>query len=280
MVHQRGFSFTDDSAGITSPLLPTRLNSSLRENQPFIHSLEAAVQMEHLRHIQSSAYQKLFQSSRPTSEDLWPWVSGVLWDMQRWFSNLPDQVKNSTKKLFRCDVLYSSILILVPPTLVGTLCDYGKFLILDFATEYAELMAGFAEEQITFFSCTHYDLLRASLVAERVIHALSADSALLFGGIIPKVPVNSDPPAGPFTIPARTVGEMVNRAHRCLDQLQRTLESLGPRFGHCEPLNEFKARSPGVRQTLQAIYSHWNRSLGFSRVPYMSLEGSVNGNRP
>lgn len=270
MVHRRGFSFTDDSAGVTCSNRPTRPGDSSNSNQIFLRNLDTAVQIDQLRQTQSHAYQKLFQSNRPSLDDSWPLMSSTLEDMHYWSEGLPDYMNKSLKKLLQSDVLYSSILILLPPELVGTLCGYGTFLIFEYAVEYADLMVSIIEDQESFVFHTSNDILRASFVAERLIDILLDDSALLFSGVIPRAPPDSIPASGPSTIPARTIGEMVNRAHRCLAQLEKILEHLGPRYGYPEPLSDFKARSSDLRRSLQAIYDNWNRNLGVSRGQYVS----------
>ncbi len=283
MVHRRGFSFTDDSAGVTTSLLPVREDGQPNGKQLFAPSLEAAEELSQLRQIQSYAYQKLFQSVRLVFEDAWPLMSSSLHEMHRWsedsLERLSDHKMKPLRKLFRSDVLYSSILIL-SPDLVGTLCDYGKFLIFEYAAEYADLMASISgdHERLAFY--TYHDALAATFVAKCLISTLCADSAVLFNDIIPQAPWGSIPPLGPSTIPARTVGERVNRAHGCLTQMERTLGYLGPRYGYLEPLNEFKAQSSGIRRMLQTTYENWNRSLGVSRGQYVSSDSStMNGSR-
>lgn len=279
MVHRRAFSFTDDSAGITYPLSQLRQHSPSNGKQVFSHSLEAAIQLNHLRQMQSSAYQRLFQSDRPAYEDAWPLMSSTLHNMHRFSEALADRLSsqemNSIGKVLRSDVLYSSILIL-SPDLDGTLCDYGKFLMFEYAAEYAEIMASISGDQDRFTFLTYHDALTASFVGGRLIRMFYTDSAILFKNTLPQAPLSSIPQHGPSTIPGRTVGERVNRAHGCLTQLEKALGYLGPRYGYPEPLNEFKAQSKGIRPLLQNTYDRWNRSLGVSRSQYVSTSPSVN----
>jgi len=200
-------------------------------------------------------------------------MSRALSDMHQWTKDLPDHIEKPHKQIFRSDVLYSSILILSPTALVGKLSDYGKFLIFEYAAEYAELMASTSGDQEHFVFFTYHDLLRTYFVAKRLISTLLSDTTLFFGGVIPGAPAHSIPPSGPSEIPARTVGEMVNKAHRSLNQSERILEFLGPRYGYLGPLSRFKTQSSELRHTLQAIYDNWSRSLSVSRGPYVPSEG-------
>jgi hypothetical protein len=197
-------------------------------------------------------------------------MSGALSDMHQWIEDLPDHMQEPHQRIFWSDVLYSSILILSPPGFVGELCDYGKFLIFEYAAEYAESMVQISGDQERFVFLTYHDKLRASFIAQRLISTLLDNITLLFGGIVPRAPHDSFPPSGPSIIPARTTGEMVNKAHRCLNQLERTLEYLELKYGYAESLSEFKAQYSEARHTLKDIYDSWSRNLGASRDPYVS----------
>lgn len=143
--------------------------------------------------------------------------------------------------------------------------DYGKFLIFEYAADYADLMAWLSSNQECHVLSTYHDLLRISFIAERLVYTLLNDTTLLFGGIIPQVPLDSIPLSGPSTLPTRTIGEMVNKTYRCLDQLGRIMELLGPKYGNSEALANFKAQSSELRHTLRMIYDSWSKSIGVSR---------------
>ena len=275
MVHRRGFSFTDDSAGSPFPTFPSI------GKQVFSPNLEAAVQLNYLRQTQSYAYQRLFQSSKLASEDAMPIISSALSEMHRWSSTLHEKLPGlkirPIRKLFRTDVLYSSILILSPPHLCEMLGDYSKFLIFEYAAEYAELMASISKDQERFAFYTYYDALAASFVAKRLTHTLYASSAILFSDSVPVASSSSFPPLGPSTIPARNVGERVNKAYACLTQLEEALGFLGPMYGYPKMLHDFGAQLVGIRHKLQTIYDNWNRNLGISRTQYVYSGGPIHG---
>ena len=279
MAHQRAFSFTDDSTSVTRP---AHWGSSLLTNQLFLRPLDPAVELIDLRQIQSKRYQKIFYSDRLSLKDAWPVMATALQEMHSWVDALSDQIKKPLKKLFRSDVLFSSVLILSPRGPVRSLSDYGKFLIFEYAIEYASLMASIEGNSEEFAFYTSDEVLRASFVARHFLELLGTESALLFSGMIPRVPMNHPPSSGIVAIPNRGVGEMLNRAYRSLDLFERTLESLGSRYGYTDPLNEFKVKSSGLRRSLQASRESWNRSssigLGqnsFSGIPTISTNPST-----
>ena len=255
MVYSRGFSFTDGSGHVTAPKLR---EGSAATNPLFPYALDPAIQLGHLRRIQSEAYQKLFQSDRPALEDMWPLMATSIQNMHRWWVDLPDVIVHSMKQLLRCDVLFSSILILSPTGLKGTLNEYGKILIFEYAFEYAETMSSISQDQGKVSFYTSHDLLRTSYVADRFLDLLLKDSGILFSGLVPVTPLNSPARADVPGISGCGLGEMVNRSRRCLNLLERAFEWLGPRFGLPAHLNEFRVKSRTVRQSLEAGYTNWN----------------------
>jgi len=261
MVYLRGFSFTDDSAMVTAPDQRTESSAT---NQHLQHSVGPALQLSRLRRIQSSAYQQLFQAGRPALEDEWELMSTSIQEMHRWWSELTDQIKRPIKILFRGDLLFSSILIMSPTGPAGTLNEYGKFLIFEYTVEYAELMCTVNVDPDQCILYTSHDVLRASFVARRFLTLLMDDSTLLFGDIMPRDQLLSQGGSPPLPAPllttfTRGVGEMVKRAHECLNLLERALEDLGSKTGNFSPLKEFRANSRRVRQSLPlAGYPNWN----------------------
>lgn len=261
MVYCRGFSFTDDSANTTPPKLREDVTGT---KQLFLHGLEPAAQLGQLRRIQSRAYQTLFQSSRPALEDMWSFIATSLQDMHYWLADIPNQIDGPLRKLLLCDVLFSSVLILSPSGLDGKLNEYGKFLIFDYTSKYAETMSSISHDHGKAAFYTSHDLLRTSFVAERFLSLLLQDSKLIFSGVVPSLPRHFGPwSAHPGIYNLGTL-ERVNRASRCLDLLEEILEWLGPSFGLSAPLNEFKVNSMLVRQLLESSYANW--------------DGSINGN--
>ena len=181
--------------------------------------------------------------------------------MHRFSRELPIHIKDPIRKILRCDTLYSSILILSPSDLDEDISDYGKFLIFEYAIEYAELMSAVSSdaEQFTFY--TSLDMLRASFIVKRFLVLLRDDFALFFGSSISTPPLHAPTSSGAPTIQRRTVGEMLSRAHNCLNLCDKTLEYLELRFGYTDPLKEIRVRSSDVeRQRIQASYDTWNRS--------------------
>ena len=270
LVHIRAFSFTDDSASVTRP---RQMAGSPDTSRVFLHDLKLANHLSHLRKIESDAYQKLFQSSRPALEEPWPIISSSIADVHKFCSEMPDQIKNPMRKLLRCEALYSSILILSPPDLEDDLTDYGKFLIFEYAVEYADLMSSVGSDAEQFAFYTSHDMLRASFVVKRLLALLLSDFALFFGSSMSRPPPQTLTSSEVPVLQHRTVGEMLSRAYNCLNLCDKTLEYLGPRFGYTDPLKEFRVQSSDVRQLLKASYDKWNRNPPATGHDHYTLAG-------
>ena len=193
--------------------------------------------------------------------------------MHRFSSEVPDQIKDPIKKLLRCEVLYSSILILSPPDLDDDITDYGKFLIFEYAVEYADLMSSVDSDMGQFAFYTSLDMLRASFIVKRLLALLLSDFNLFFGSSISRPSLHAPASSGAPKIQRRTVGEMLSRAHNCLNLCDKTLEYLELRFGYTDPLKDFRVQSGDVRRLIQESYDEWNRSLPTTGHGHYTLAG-------
>ena len=274
MAYTRAFSFTDENTGITG-LVPSRQRKTASSNPRFalVQQIDTAVRMNELRQIQSAAYQRLYQSDRPDIGRMWSCVSRALQRMQDWLEHLPSDCVAPLRDAFRADVLFSSILILSPP-LQGNLCGYGKFMIFEYGTEYADLMTTMGKDFEVQAYITHQDFLRAVIVSDRFVELLYNDAGALFNGKVPSAPPEA---ASQATIPERNVAEMVNNAHRCLDQFEKTFEYLGRKYGDSATPESFTTKAQVVRQSLKGIYDWWAKNLGVSRNQYASSTFPTNG---
>lgn len=270
LVHIRAFSFTDDSASVTRA---RQRVGSPDTSRVFAHDLNPATYLSHLRHIESGAYQKLFQSGRPALEEPWPTISSSVEDMYKFCNELPNEIKSPIRKLLRCEALYSSILILSPPDLDDDLKDYGKYLIFEYAVEYADLMSSIGSDVEQFAFYTSHDMLRASFIVKRFLALLLSDFTLFFGSSISGPPPQTLTSSGAPVLQHRTVGEMLSRAYNCLNLYDKILEYLELRFGYTDPLKEFRVQSSSVRQLLKSSYDKWNRSPTTTSHDHYTLAG-------
>ena len=252
---------------------PRQKVGSLDRSRVFLHDVIPAIYLSRLRQIESDSYQKLFQSSRPALQDPWPIISCAIEDIHKYCSEFPSQIKNPIKKLFRCEALYSSILILSAPDLDDDLTDYGKFLIFEYAVEYADMMSSVGSDAEEFAFYNSHDMLRASFVVKRLLALLLSDFPLLFGSSISRLPAQAPTSSGAPVLQHRTVGEMLSRAYNCLNLFDKTFEYLELRFGYADPLKEYRVQSSEVRQSLQANYHKWNKTPSSTGHDYYASAG-------
>ena len=252
MVHQRGFSFTDDSTNVASlsnqPTIPIST-----EQQPFLHSIDPAIYFFQLRHLQSCSYQELYQSGRQVLEEPWPVIFAALREMQVSASKIPNTMKRPMRRLVRSDLLYSNILILSPRAFKIPVPEYGTALIFDYATEYARLVPrdDANSEESAFW--TSHDFRRAFYVYRRFLDILDESFNSLFNGITPQAPPYPELSSTLPSLCSREPSQMAKSAASCLNSLNETMEHLSARFGHLEPWKIHEARR---RQILLKLMEH------------------------
>lgn len=255
MVHLRAFSFTDDSAnevlanGQNSHHLSSNSNQELE--QVFLRPLDPAIQLFQLRQMQSFAYQKIFQSSREKLKEPWQTVISYLNEMFLWAEQIPMVIRKPTKKLFRSELLYASILVLSPDILTGALKSYGIALAFVYANEYADIMSSINWDSENFAFYTSHDVLRASFVAKRFIKILQEETFQLLDEGMPEVltTVRGFTPTPP-SLPNWGIKKILNQAILCLERLEKVIKSLGLKYDYPESIREFQIISKDVKKKI------------------------------
>lgn len=254
MAHRRAFSFTDDSSNVALPRNQSPFSispKSVPEKEPyFLHCIEPSIQLIRLRQLQSSAYQKLFKSSRQRIQDLLHVVCDSLNDMRRWMDLIPDMIGKPIKRFLQCELLYGSILILSSPGLLDSLNTYGQKLLFCYACEYTEIMLSMSGKQEKFSFYTSCDLLRVSLVARQFIAIFRDGPELFIDGVTPVPPSFSSGCLPPPPIPTLKSHQVLNDAVRCLDGLDKILEHLSLRYDSTDQWREHRNNSKGVKEML------------------------------
>ncbi|MCJ1428479.1 hypothetical protein MMC29_006389 [Sticta canariensis] len=262
MAHRRAFSFTDDSSNVAFPInqkpFSVSSTSAREQEQVFLHALDPAIRLFQLRQLQSSAYQKLFQSSQQRIKEPWQIMSDSLHEMHLWIAQLPNVIRKPMKKLLRSEVLFGSILILSPPGLSPSLKSYRTDLLFNYACEYADIMSSINGDQEKFAFYTSHDILRASFVARRFLAILRDESGQFLNSTL-----SLAPPPGSGSVPQPshlkwTTDEILIKAISCLDRLDKSLEHLSVRYDYPEPWKEFKDDSKVLKEMLFLRRETWN----------------------
>ena len=261
MVHLRAFSFTDDSANIA--FCSTTNGSDFLVPSPRKHllpALDPALQLLEFRQIQSAWYQDLFQSSRQGLEEPWQYLCSALHNMHSWEVALPLSTESPIKKLFRLEVLYSSILLLSPSPSIERVYDYNKALIFKFAIDYAETVSSSNEGSERSVFHTFHDLKRTAFVGKAILGVLQETPNQILSGVVPSPPSNLK-----SIVPPPLTGiensEVLSQAIACLERLDKVLEASGTRFGYPSLHDEFRVQSCNVQRMLHA---RRNGRAGFS----------------
>lgn len=243
VVNRRAFSFTDDSANGVSGYLSEALK--LRHNdqemdQPFRRRLDPGTQLFELRQMQSSVYQKLFQTHSGKAQESWHIINACSNRMFSWFGHLPNVIRRPMRKLFRSELLYISILILSPSLLTSAFEYYRKALVFVYAKEYADLMSSISgdSEKFAFYTCL--DVQRASQIAERFIETLTDDSQLFNKGMPKAPPTATAIFPQPPNLPDWSPDETRTYAKNCLKQLEEIIDFLGSKFNNPELIQNFQ----------------------------------------
>lgn len=219
-------------------------------DQSFRRRLDPATQLFELRQMQSSIYQKLFQTQSGKAQESWQIINDYLNKMFTWFAHLPNVIRRPIKKLFKSELLYISILILSPSLLTNAFEYYRQALVFVYAKEYADLMTSISGdlEKFAFYTCL--DVLRASHIAERLIETLTDNSQLFNKGMPKSAPTSVTIfPLSP-NLPDWSADETRIHARNCLKQFGKIIEFLGLKFNNSQSIQKFNNNLKNLKLTI------------------------------
>ena len=273
MVNQRAFSFTDDSINVNTHR--DDLQGTPPSHALFTRSLAPAIQLVKLRQIQSCAYQKIFQGERLPIQTLYTTIHDAIQTMEKWYSSLQPQISQAMRHHAYCEVLFSNVLMLTPPTWVDELPEQGRILVFQYAQEYAERLnhsINDGQENVGFY--TSHDLLRVSFVAQRFVILLEKDYTLLIPGLVPSQPSRAQdlgtPPvaATGLNLPSQVIDadsdsdKKLRRTYDCLEYYERAIGYFGSKYGYGGPLHEYRKSCNSLRQTLRGSRRPFTQAKG------------------
>ena len=266
MINQRPLSFTDDSTEVT------HMDERPRTSKPqrmFTFGLEPATSLVKLRRIQSTSYQKLFQSKPFTVQTTWPIMCEAIHEMGQWYSSSLTNVSQALRIHSRCEILYSNVLMLTPPNWLDNLPTYGKALVLQYALEYSDsIHSAINDVSEGFGFYTSHDLLRASFVAQRFVTLLMRDYELFLSAFVPSLS-----PAAPGSVASPDVavsgpslslpplsknsnsGQLA-RIYESLERFETAIDYFCLKYGYTDSLHEYQMSSRSLKQNLE----EWTRS--------------------
>lgn len=268
MVHARSLSFTDDSTSVAFPSLSTgRITGAVANSLPGPHSLESAGLLFQLRHLQSSWYQELFQSSRTPLPNSSSYVWQICQEMREWSESFPDSLSLSFKDFFDLELLYSYIYCLAPSCRIPSLTLYTKTLIFEYSIAYMQKICPISRDPVNIAFYTYHDALRVYFVGSQFLAVLKSDQDQLLSGILPYPqisPGNSPPPP----LPVNTGIDSVDRSINCVKHIKETLKTFGHRWDDSKALcSNFEAQVEPILAMLHQRKHHINEIARNSHSP-------------
>ena len=259
MVHQRGFSFTDDSVNLEISGVSALASPS---SSPILSGLRPAPEILKLRKLQSACYQKLYCSERLTIDQTWSIICQFIKEIDAWLRDLQNEVLPEIRDYFTLEVSYTKVLILGKQSPSNVLQDLNTQLVAKHASAYIDLMSSAITHRGKMSRYTSHDLLRASFVAQHYVLAVEHlqeryhTNVLKSSGQSEKerdAPFDAANLLAPFDNSDSNVDEMPppQQVTATLDQFDKTLEYFGFRFDYPDILQEYRTNSSSLRLSLQ-----------------------------
>ena len=260
----RAFSFTDDSLRVSIPkkAMDTPSPSAATEENLFLQTLDPALHLLEFRQIQSAWYQALLQSNHQALTEPWECRWLPLKEMHDFSSSLPNSVDDRLKRFFRTELLFSSILLISPPGSRIGICEYGKALIFEYATEYAGTILKMCEDVQDFALLTVHDVQRASFVGQRLLDILQQNLTYVFGAVRPLAPTTRSDSILLPTLSMKPVEANLEAAILAVQQMSKILDNLRIRFGDPASYYTFTTNSD---RPLQQLFAARNRRISLPR---------------
>ena len=241
MVHRRAFSFTDDSANISS--------ETVSKADMFRQASEPARQLSRLRRLESLLYQKVYFSDGQVIEEPWPAIAAGLSEIRGWVDNLPLSIARPLRALLQSEVLYVNVLVLSAPSAAALFYGEGDATLFENAVQYADITSSLIQNSEEFALYTSHDVLRVSYVASRFLEVLEASGPSLFQRLSGQSILRGS--ETPLPAPSyRGIKESIDLAISTIAHLDKILKHLCVQYGYSEPWREFHSRSLIQNHTL------------------------------
>ncbi|KAL9601538.1 MAG: hypothetical protein Q9179_002834 [Wetmoreana sp. 5 TL-2023] len=246
LVHQRSFSFTDDSTNVVLPKLSNAVFSNLAKSR------NLSLEMIGLRQAASAPYQLLFRSGPDILQKPWPVICAAHQAFSEWESQLHQaKVQGPFKLSFRSEMLYTKILLLSPTRLKQQIEDYGQLRIFDHAVAYSRTLSALVNDRAKATICTSYDILRTIFVVQRLLEVCEQHAGICFGDCIPHPPHVSESKHSLPLLTARTGRERRSLAIEALQLLDGIVRILGKKYGISNAWRELEPRVHTMQTSLQ-----------------------------
>ncbi|KAI7390472.1 hypothetical protein KC336_g16942 [Hortaea werneckii] len=262
LVQTRAFSFNDDSVRVKIPftkapaVLPAATNKSGLQ-KPWVQSHEQALDLIHLRQIQSGWYTDLFQSGRTAWDEPYHYLWQTCEAMRKWFENISVTTNPSMRAFFELELLYSYIYVLSPSPRVPAISPFAAKLIFEYCIRYADLMLRLIDDANYTPPLTFYDAMRVYMTGRQFLDVLQHNTDPLLNGHIPPhpdvKPTTAPPPAMPVVnLPPGDTLQRFNtvRSIHCIKQISECLAKFGMRWGYMSWNQRYQSETASMLETL------------------------------
>ncbi|RMY11521.1 hypothetical protein D0867_08053 [Hortaea werneckii] len=280
LVQTRAFSFSDDSVRVKIPftkapsVLPAATNKSGLQ-KPWVQTHEQALDLIHLRQIQSGWYTDLFQSGRTTWDEPYHYLWQTCEAMRKWFENISVTTNPSMRAFFELELLYSYIYVLSPSPRVPAISPFAAKLIFEYCIRYADLMLRLIDDVNYTPPLTFYDAMRVYMTGRQFLDVLQHNTDPLLNGHIPPhpevKPTTAPPPAMPVVnLPPGDTLQRFNtvRSIHCIKQISECLAKFGMRWGYMSWNQRYQSETASMLETLHLRLREFD-GISFARRPSM-----------
>ncbi|KAK5134941.1 hypothetical protein LTR08_005892 [Meristemomyces frigidus] len=277
LVQTRAFSFSDDSAKVKIPFskappnVPTTSNGHGLQNA-WWQSHEQALDLIHIRQLQSTWYTDMFQSGRSRWEEPYTYVWSTCDAMRRWFEGLSTSTSPNMRAFFELDLLYSYVYVLSPSPRVPAISPFAAKLIFEYCIRYGELTLRLISDPSYTAPLTFYDAMRAYMTGRQFLDVLHHNTDTLLSGLIPPhpevKPTTVPPPALPVVpLPPNDSLQHFNtvRSIQCIKQITECLSRFGLRWGYMSWNQRFQEETGMMLENLDQRLRSLSEMVGVRR---------------
>lgn len=252
LVQTRAFSFSDDSTKVKIPYGREGANAPSPSSggsvkTPWSQSYEQALELIHLRQLQSIWYTELFQSGRTVWDEPYQYIWNTCESMRKWFDNVPPSITQNMRAFLELELLYSYVYVLSPSPRVPNIDPFAEKLIFEYCIRYADLLLRLIQNPAYTAPVTFYDAMRVYMTGRQFLDVLNHGAETLLNGFIPGHPsvrpATAPPPAMPI-VPLPPGDNLPHfntvRAVTCIQQITEILTKFGMRWGYLRYENILK----------------------------------------
>ncbi|OAX82551.1 hypothetical protein ACJ72_03094 [Emergomyces africanus] len=249
----RAFSFSDDSANVPLPEVPTQPIQGVLSwtTTIFSSSIGPAVHLFKIRSIQSKAYQIMFFSGRNPAPEPSTYTWGVCAEAQSWFNAIPNTLPGHLLLFYNMELFYTFIILLSPSNHNPSVSTLHRVLLFEYTIKFVSKIHQIINVASWPLFFSYIDIQRVFAVASKFIDALdqSYDEILLDTIPDPSTPIPPGTHQPPLISPSDRL-DSASRALKCLRSIRDILAYADTRWNVRNLLDEFQRSSVHLEKSL------------------------------